>query len=74
MKRLAVTVKPSARSESLTEQPDGGWLARITAAPVDGAANEHLIRLLTSHFDVRRSQVRIKSGAASRHKRVEIDD
>jgi uncharacterized protein YggU (UPF0235/DUF167 family) len=74
MKRLAVTVKPSARIDSLTEQPDGSWLAQVAAAPVDGAANERLIRLLARHFGVRRAQVRIKSGAASRLKRVEIDD
>ena len=73
MRHLSVTVKPSARTDSLTEQPDGSWLAQVAATPVDGAANDRLIRLLARHFGVRRSQVRIKSGATSRHKRIEID-
>lgn len=40
--------------------------------PVDGAANTALIKLLAAHFHVAKSCVVIKSGAASRHKLVEI--
>lgn len=74
MKVIAVRVKTGARTATLAPQDDGSWLAQVTAPPVDGAANEALIRLVAQHFGVRRSQVRIRSGAASRAKRVEIDD
>ena len=74
MKVLQVKVKPHARSSALELQDDGTWLARVAAAPLEGAANEALLRLVVAHFGVRRSQVRIKSGAASRSKRIEIDD
>lgn len=70
---LTVKVKPGARASSFAAQPDGSWLAQVTAAPQDGAANEALVRLIAEHFGVRRAQVRIKSGASSRTKRVEID-
>lgn len=74
LKLLSVKVKPGARVSSLTAQADGSWLAQVAAPPVDGAANDALIRLVAEHFGVRRAQVRIKSGASSRHKRIEIDD
>jgi uncharacterized protein len=73
VKLLQVRVKPNARAEALTQQPDGSWLAQVKAAPADGAANEALLRLVAAHFGVRRAQVRIKSGASSRVKRLEID-
>jgi uncharacterized protein len=74
LKLLTVKVKPGARTSVLVAQPDGSWLAQVAAAPVDGAANEALIRLVAEHFGVRRTQVHIKSGASSRTKRLQIDD
>ena len=74
MRILRIQVKPNARASVLEAQDDGSWVARIAAPPVDGAANEALLRLVAEHFGVRRSQVRLKSGGASRLKRVEIDE
>ena len=74
MKVLQVKVKPHARSSALELQDDGTWLARVAAAPLEGAANEALLRLVAAHFGVRRSQVRIKSGASGRMKLVQIDE
>lgn len=73
MKLLQVRVKPNARTEMLAQQADGSWLAQVKAPPAEGAANEALLRLVAAHFGVRRAQVRIKSGASSRVKRLEID-
>jgi hypothetical protein len=69
---LRVKVKPGARVSELAEQPDGSWLARVKAPPVDGRANEAQIELVAAHFAVRRGQVRIRSGASSRLKTVEV--
>lgn len=71
---LQIRVKPQSRAEALVEQPDGTWLAQVKALPVEGQANAAVIALVAAHFGVRRTQVRIKSGHASRLKRVEIDD
>lgn len=51
---------------------DGTWLAQVEAPPVDGKANEALIALIAAHFDLRRSQVEIKTGEGSRLKRVQL--
>jgi len=45
---------------------------RLTAPPVDGAANAALVRVLGEALGVPASAVRLASGATSRHKRVEV--
>jgi uncharacterized protein (TIGR00251 family) len=46
---------------------------RVKAPPVDGAANEELIRFLAKRLGVPRSLIRLVSGASSRQKRITID-
>jgi len=74
MKTIQVKVKPNARSSGLEELSDGTWLARIASPPVDGKANEELVRLIAERFSVRKSQVSIKRGASGRLKIVQITD
>ena len=74
MRTLRLKVKPGAREEDLTELPDGTWLARVKAQPVDGKANAALIALVAAHFGLRKAQVRIRSGAAGRMKLVQLED
>jgi uncharacterized protein (TIGR00251 family) len=45
---------------------------RLQAPPVDGAANEELIRFLAERLGVPRAAVRILSGETGRRKRVEV--
>jgi len=52
-----------------------GWQAdvlkvRLTAAPVEGAANEALTKLLAKCLDVPKSDIEIIKGGSSRHKLV----
>ena len=74
MRTLQVKVKPGSREDSLVEQPDGTWLARVKAPPVDGKANAALIALVAAKFGLRKAQVTIKSGAAGRMKLVQWED
>jgi uncharacterized protein (TIGR00251 family) len=46
---------------------------RLTAPPVDGAANEALVRFLAERLGVPRSAVRLVSGEAGRSKVVAVD-
>jgi hypothetical protein len=73
MRTLKLKVKPGSREESLIEQADGTWLARVKAPPVDGKANAALIALVAAHFGLRKAQVTIKSGAAGRMKLVQLE-
>jgi uncharacterized protein len=72
MRTIQVKVKPNARASALEQQPDGTWLAKIKAQPVDGKANEELVRLVAGHFGLRKAQVSIKSGASGRMKLVQL--
>jgi uncharacterized protein YggU (UPF0235/DUF167 family) len=74
MRVLSIKVKPGARRSALTQQADGGWLAEVAAPPVDGQANDALLCLVARHFGLRRAQVRLKSGASSRMKRVALEE
>ena len=71
---VQVKVKPQSRMSSLTQAEDGSWLAHIKSLPIDGKANEELIALVAKQFGCAKSKVSIKSGAASKTKRVLIDD
>ena len=46
---------------------------RVAAAPVDGAANEELVRFLAERLGVPRSAIAIAAGDTSRRKRVLIE-
>jgi uncharacterized protein len=70
---LRVKVKPQARVSSLEQNPDGTWLAKLKAPPVDGKANEELVALIAEHFKCRKTAVTIKAGASGRMKLVEVE-
>ena len=44
----------------------------ITAPPVDGKANAHVIKLLAQWFDVAKSQIELQRGELNRHKQLLI--
>ena len=70
---IQVKVKPNSRVSLLERNEDGTWLAQIKSPPVDGKANEELITLVARHFNCRKSEVSIKSGASSRLKLIRIE-
>jgi uncharacterized protein (TIGR00251 family) len=45
---------------------------KITAPPVDSAANEALVRFLSEQLDVPRNRVELLRGHTSRHKQIKI--
>lgn len=71
--RIAVHVIP--RSSKNTLVLDGEVLkVWLSAAPVDGAANEALIKLLAARLHLPKSALRIVRGASGRQKILEIED
>ncbi len=61
----------SSRCELVGIQGDA-LKVRITAPPVEGAANKECIRFLSDILGVKRSQVRIVAGHRSKNKKVSI--
>ncbi len=69
---LSIRIQPRASKNEIVCREGGGLKIRLTAPPVDGAANEALIRFLADTLSVPKSQVEIVSGHTSRDKIVRI--
>jgi uncharacterized protein (TIGR00251 family) len=75
MKSLVLTVRviPRAGRSGLAGTRDNAILVRLTAPPVEGAANTELIELLADLLHVPKRSVTIVAGERGRLKRVRID-
>jgi uncharacterized protein (TIGR00251 family) len=69
---LSIKVQPRASSNEIGELLGNELRVKVTAPPVDAAANEALIRLLAETLDCSRSQVELVRGHTSRHKVVKV--
>ena len=74
---IAIRVKPGASRTRVGGVHDGPYgpalVVAVGAPPVDGRATEAALRALADAVDVRPSRLRLRAGAASRDKLVEID-
>ena len=69
--RMSVRVIPRSSKNSITWE-EGVLKVRLTAPPVDGAANEALIALLAQRLGLPKRDISIVQGATGRQKTVEI--
>lgn len=71
---LRVRVIPGSRRSELAWDEARGWVVRVAAPQVDGAANAEVCRFLAREvLGIAPSRVRVRSGAASRDKHLEIE-
>jgi uncharacterized protein len=69
---FSVRAQPRASQSGIVGEMDGALKLRLAAPPVEGAANEELIRWLAKFFGVPRAQVAIISGATAKQKIVRV--
>ena len=70
---LKIKVIPRASKNKIVgKMADGTLKIKLKALPVDGKANEELVRFLSEEFDVKKERVRIISGKTGRKKIIEI--
>jgi len=69
---FVVRVVPRASRSEVIGEHDGALRVRIAAPPVDGAANDELIRLLRREFKVGATAIEIAAGHSSKTKQVRI--
>ncbi len=69
---LAVKLQPRASTNEIGEPLGNELRIKVTAPPVDAAANEALVRLLAEQLDCPRNRVELVRGHTSRHKLVKI--
>lgn len=67
---LAVKLQPRASANEIGEPLGDELRIKVTAPPVDAAANEALLKLLAQTLDCPRGNVQLLRGHTSRHKTV----
>ncbi len=70
--RLRIRVQPRASRTELAGLHGDALKIRLSAPPVDGAANDALIRFLADALGVPRAAVEVAAGHASRSKTVRV--
>jgi uncharacterized protein (TIGR00251 family) len=70
---LRIRVIPRASKTAIAGTRGDALLVRLAAPPVDGAANDALLELLSATLHVARRQLHLVSGAHGRDKRVKVD-
>ena len=73
MTTIAFQIQPRAKRTEVVGWHDAAIKVRLRAPPVDGAANDELVRFLASHTGVPRSAITIVSGRTSRRKRIALE-
>ncbi|MGF3091995.1 DUF167 family protein YggU [Cronobacter sakazakii] len=69
---LRLYIQPKASRDSIIGLHGDELKVAITAPPVDGQANAHLVKYLAKQFRVAKSLVVIEKGELGRHKQVKI--
>ena len=69
---LSVKLQPRASANEIGEALGNELRIKVTAPPVDAAANEALVRLLAEQLDCPRGRVELVRGHTSRHKVIKL--
>jgi uncharacterized protein len=72
--RFAVRLTPRADRDAVEGVVDGILRVRVSAPPVDGAANDALRRLLAAELGIPRRAIRFVTGESARRKIVAVAD
>lgn len=71
--RIAVQVMPNAGKSEVLEEIEGALKIRLKALPIEGRANEALVRFIAELLDVPKARVSVTHGLTSRLKLVEVE-
>lgn len=73
MSRILLKVRAGARKTEFTGQLGEAWKLAVAAPPVDGKANEEIIRFLAKLTRVPKGNIRIVTGQTSTAKLIEVE-
>lgn len=69
---LTLHIQPGAKRSEVAGLHGDALKIRLAAPPIEGRANEALLRFVADSFDVPLRQVELLRGAQSRHKMVKV--
>ena len=70
--KISVRVIPRAKLNRVEVQPDGTVRVHTTTAPTDGKATADVIKMLSEHYNVPKTSIKLVRGATSRDKVFEF--
>ena len=71
--RFAVRLTPRGIRDQVEGVVDGVLQARVSAPPVEGAANQALVRLIASELNIPKGAVHLIAGASGRTKLLMVE-
>jgi hypothetical protein len=73
MSRISLKVRAGARKTEFTGRLGGVWKLAVAAPPLDGKANDEIIRFLAKLTRVPKGSIRIVTGQTSTAKLIEVE-
>lgn len=70
---LSIRVQPRASCNEIVGWKEGTLCVRLTAPPVDGAANRAVVEFMAGQLGLKRHQVTLVAGEKSRDKVLRLD-
>lgn len=75
IKQIKIKLLPRSSVNQIMETYENGEMKiKIKSPPVDGEANDELIRFLSKEWDIPKSNIKIIKGEKSKHKIIEIEN
>ncbi|ACL33062.1 DUF167 family protein YggU [Glaesserella parasuis] len=72
--RLRIFLQPKASRDQIVGLHDNELKIAITAPPIDGQANAHLLKYLSKLFKVPKSSIVLEKGELQRHKQIFVPE
>jgi len=69
---LNIKAKPGSFKDEISFDTEGTLVVKLREKPIDGAANEALIKFLSKEFDISKSAITLEKGQTSRFKKLQI--
>jgi len=71
---LHIKVKAGARANQLSKDVQGNFLLKVKAPPIDGKANEEVIRFLSEVLKIPKSMIILEAGFTNPYKKLRIEN
>ena len=71
---IKVKVFPSSKEEEIIKKSEDSFEIKVKEKPIKGLANKEIIKVLTSYFNISKSNIRLIKGFRQRNKIFEITE
>jgi hypothetical protein len=68
-----IRVKPGSFKDEIIIDENNEWIVKIRAKPINGEANEYLIKYLAMELNVNKSSINIEKGTTNQFKTISVN-